>query len=276
MLSADDWRPPPCTDPEPLLRPGAAALVVAHPGHELRLHGWLEQTRPDVFVLTDGSGSGERSRLGSTRAVLEDAGARPGDVFGDFTDRELYAAILERDAARFQSLAETLADRFVRGRVDYVVTDAAEGYNSGHDLCRIVVEEAASLAAAARGRAVKVFDYTLVSVGRRTAENFAFRLSAEAVQRKVKAASGYPEMAGEVEAALRRDPEALHVEILRPASDRPLALALDTGEKPFYETYGEQQVAAGLYPQVIRLHEHLLPLAAAIHEMRPGVEACRA
>src|SRR5262245_47381226 len=26
------------------------ALVIAHPGHELRVHGWLEQVRPRVFI----------------------------------------------------------------------------------------------------------------------------------------------------------------------------------------------------------------------------------
>src|SRR5207302_1404403 len=31
-----------------------SALLVAHPGHELRVHGWLERERPLVFVLTDG------------------------------------------------------------------------------------------------------------------------------------------------------------------------------------------------------------------------------
>ena len=33
---------------------------------------------------------------------------------------------------------------------------------------------------------------------------------------------------------------------------------------PYYETYGEQQVAAGRYPQVIRLGEHVAPIAAAL------------
>ena len=37
-------------------------LFVAHPGHELCVHGWLEIARPKVFVLTDGSGrSGRRA-----------------------------------------------------------------------------------------------------------------------------------------------------------------------------------------------------------------------
>ena len=33
-----------------------AALIVAHPGHELRVHHWMELARPLVLVLTDGSG----------------------------------------------------------------------------------------------------------------------------------------------------------------------------------------------------------------------------
>jgi hypothetical protein len=36
---------------------GRAALVIAHPGHELRALHWLRLSRPCVFVLTDGSGS---------------------------------------------------------------------------------------------------------------------------------------------------------------------------------------------------------------------------
>ncbi len=33
---------------------------------------------------------------------------------------------------------------------------------------------------------------------------------------------------------------------------------------PYYEIYGEQRVAAGVYREVIRLREHLEPLAAAL------------
>ena len=33
-----------------------AVLVVAHPGHELSLAGWLTIVRPAVFVMTNGSG----------------------------------------------------------------------------------------------------------------------------------------------------------------------------------------------------------------------------
>src|SRR5262245_39398749 len=83
-----------------------AALVVAHPGHELRIHHWLERARPLVFVLTDGSGRNESSRLASTSATLERVGATSGQLYGRFSDRELYRAILAGEADRFVALAD--------------------------------------------------------------------------------------------------------------------------------------------------------------------------
>jgi len=74
-------------------REACGALVIAHPGHELRVHGWLEKARPLVFVLTDGSGRSGLPRLNSTRKVLLDAGAKTGPIFGRFTDAETYASI---------------------------------------------------------------------------------------------------------------------------------------------------------------------------------------
>src|SRR5207253_5484219 len=38
----------------PALPGGRAALVIAHPGHELRVYHWLRLARPSVFILTDG------------------------------------------------------------------------------------------------------------------------------------------------------------------------------------------------------------------------------
>jgi carbonic anhydrase/acetyltransferase-like protein (isoleucine patch superfamily) len=46
---------------------GKAAPVVAHPGHELCVYGWLEQARPLVFVLTDCAVVGQTAVAGSTR-----------------------------------------------------------------------------------------------------------------------------------------------------------------------------------------------------------------
>lgn len=72
-----------------------AALVIGHPGHELRVHHWLEKARPLVLVLTDGSGHLSAGRLDRTAAVLAGADASPAaNFFGKTSDRELYRAIL--------------------------------------------------------------------------------------------------------------------------------------------------------------------------------------
>jgi hypothetical protein len=49
---------------------GESALIIAHPGHEIRVHGWLERAKPVVYVLTDGSGRSGQSRLASTARLL--------------------------------------------------------------------------------------------------------------------------------------------------------------------------------------------------------------
>ena len=108
--------------------------MLAHPGHELRVFGWLERERPDAFVLSDGSGSTGASRLGATTELLSTAGCRAGALYGVATDRELYAVLLRRDLAFAERLLERLADALVARRAETVVADAAEGYNPVHDL----------------------------------------------------------------------------------------------------------------------------------------------
>src|SRR6266699_30347 len=95
-----------------------AALVIAHPGHELRVHAWVELAQPLAFVLTDGSGHTGQSRLASTSRLVDE-------------------------------------------RIDYVVGDAFEGHNPGHDLCRVIIDAAAELAGRA-GQRVACLDFPLV------------------------------------------------------------------------------------------------------------------
>ena len=103
-------------------------LLIAHPGHELCVYGWLETVRPRVFVLTDGSGRSATSRLNSTSKILSVVGATAGSIYGRFTDRAAYAAILDREFDLFIRLASELAEALIAKRIDYVAGDAAEGY----------------------------------------------------------------------------------------------------------------------------------------------------
>lgn len=146
--------------PPPLL--GAhAALVIAHPGHELRVHGWLQLARPRVFVLTDGSGRSGRSRLRSTTKVLAQGGAEVERIYRRLTDIDVYSAMLNRDFDLFIRLAGELAETFVRERFDYVAGDAAEGHNPTHDVCRLIINAAVEMADGGKAHRVTNFDFLL-------------------------------------------------------------------------------------------------------------------
>ncbi|PYS79387.1 MAG: hypothetical protein DMF66_02925 [Acidobacteria bacterium] len=272
--------------------PTRSAIVVAHPGHEVRLHGWLERERPLVLVLTDGSGREGRSRISSTTRYLEKLGARRGRVFGRFTDLEVYRAVLARDFPVFTSLCDELADAFVAEGVSAVVGDASEGYNSTHDLCRLVVNVAVELAARSDERPIANYDFPVVArpdhcPAHLRARALWLRLDDETFARKLSAAREfYPALAAETADALQgrgdervsghfklKDDEhaatdldgldTFRVECLRPVShgDAPFESRV-----PFYELQGEMRVAEGLYEQVIRFGEHMRPLAEALCE----------
>ncbi|MEO1088777.1 MAG: hypothetical protein AAFY88_31490, partial [Acidobacteriota bacterium] len=121
-----------------------SALLVAHPGHELRLHRWLELEKPLTFVLTDGSGHGGESRLASTRRILDDAGCEPASVFGRWTDREAYRIIIEGDVDAVKAVVVEVADALARRGVRRLASDAIEGFNAVHDLCYVIAECAAA------------------------------------------------------------------------------------------------------------------------------------
>jgi hypothetical protein len=247
-----------------------SALVVAHPGHELTVHHWLERVRPRVFVLTDGSGSSGRSRLGSTTALLERLGAPRGGIYGRFGDRDLYAALRERRIEPWLALASELRSAFEADGVELVVADAAEGYNPSHDLAGRLAAAAARRASRATARPIEVFEIDVAS-GPGTAAPPAASLALDdaALERKRRAAGAYEELRGEVERALEERPvEAFRVEVFhRPGSDPAWRR---TGGRPEYERVGEERVARGLYPEVIRHREHLAPIEEALERFGRG------
>ena len=272
--------------------PQTAAIVVAHPGHEVRVHGWLEQHRPLVFILTDGSGRTSTPRIASTAEYLKKFGMRPGCVFARFTDMDVYRLLLARDFEPFIGLSEELAGALVEAGVGCVVGDASEGYNSTHDVFRLITNAAVELASRASGSEIENYDFPVVyrpdhCPEQLRARSIWLRLDEEAFARKLAAAfEFYPELAAETADALRGvgdktassyfhlDDDAhaatdlagldmFRVECLRPVAhgDPPFHT-----EKPFYEIHGETKVAEGFYTDVIRYREHIAPLADALNE----------
>lgn len=186
-----------------------AALVVAHPSHELRVHGWLEQAQPYVCILTDGAGRSGEPRLSRTSEVLARAGATQGVLYGRLTDLEVYAAILSGDSELFAGLVEELAQAFVTEQIDYVVGDAAEGYSVAHDICRVMIGAAVERAKHEHDHHVANFDFPVVGAPAETQhdEDIYIELDDAAYERKLNAALAYtPKLAKDVEAALQGAP----------------------------------------------------------------------
>ena len=246
-----------------------AALVIAHPGHELRIHHWLERAKPQVFVLTDGSGHTDRSRLGRTTALLAAVGASEGPLFGRLTDRQLYRGILAPDGDIFAALSQELATALEEAGIDYVVGDAVEGVNPGHDVCRLIINAAVMRLEAATGRRLGNFEFAVegppdACPAEERDHAIVVRLDQNAYRRKLAAARAYAEVAVDMARLIdNHDADAFRVECLV-----PVRYGFEVGERfehpAIYETYGEKQVAAGIYSEVIRFRDHLAPVAARL------------
>lgn len=244
---------------------GKAMLLVAHPGHELLLSGWLSRVEPFVCVLTDGSGHSAVSRLHLTRELVASSHARPGPIFGRFKDREIYDALLTGRVELFAALAEELATFLSHEQIDVVVTDAMEGFNPVHDLCRVLAGAACDLA----GRGVRyeypvhagpegydeLADATLLDLDD---TEFARKLAATRVM-----AEAIPDI---VEMLSQFGERAFRREAFRPAGDWT-ASGWPPGQAPLYEQIGEERIALGRYDRVIRHREHFVPLMDALRSM---------
>src|SRR5258705_5577650 len=101
------------------------ALIIAHPGHELRALGWLSHFHPVTYILTNGSGLAGTPRLEPTLELLAEFAAPQGDIFGALSDREVYAALLRGDAELFLAILEQLASSLSERQVDFVLGDSA-------------------------------------------------------------------------------------------------------------------------------------------------------
>jgi hypothetical protein len=247
-------------------------LVVAHPGHELRLFAWLSEAQPDVLVLTDGSGHDGVSRIESTRELLVKSGARAGSLFGVYTDQQIYRAMLQRDTATFLGMAERLTEILCLGGYRMVVADPYEGYNPTHDLCRLLVNVAVLSARQRFGSVVRNYEYPLTELSNFSLDCSASvnRLSADAQLRKRAAAAAYAELTNEVTTAVRlQGDRAFTEELLREVFCDSMSVVPEI-RTPFYEVYGERQRALGRYTDVIRYDDHFAPIVRAVAGMKRG------
>src|SRR5437762_7018935 len=252
----------------PLLHANAA-LVIGHPGHELRVHHWLEIARPLTFVLTDGSGREQRSRLPSTAKVLRETGAKPAAIFGLWSDAKAYEILLTGNLDALIEVTHDLARAFLENEIRAVAADAMEGFNPTHDLCRYLANAAILIAERESRHRIANFDFPLVGLPDTAPAGLRdrcvrFALDERALARKRAAAENYPEMKTEVEAAISRfGLEVFAIELFRPVTSD---LAMTLPGEPYYETHGENRVKEGHYLEVIRYRQHVEPLIRALYD----------
>ncbi len=255
--------------PEDFERFNCPALVVGHPGHELKVFGWMSEYRPRVYVVTDGSGGHGASRVPSTSRLIRGLGAQPGEIFGLVSDAEIYRAILERDCSLFLHIVDTMTSSFLRNTIDFVAGDATEGFNPAHDICRVLVNAAVLMAQRATGQVIANYEFCLAERPQNSQDLHGsrclhFGLDDSLLNRKLNAAEAYVELRDEVRQGIAAfGKEYFRVECLRKISGLR-SPGPDSG-KPFYETWGEERVSKGKYESVIRLKEHMWPISEAIY-----------
>ena len=279
---------------------GRSLLVIGHPGHELRVYGWIGQVRPIVCILTDGSGSDGMPRLDKTLEILHESGAEIGPLCGELSDREIYENILRHEYDPFDILCERLARLITARDIDLVVSDAIEGYNPVHDLCEALVRTAVGIARNANDadsnentdkksngtpRSIRHYTIPLMNdprpaTGSMEAAHHAIELTPLRFKQKLEAMRSYAASAGGI---LQEEVgDAFHNFGEQAFAREYLFAAAAPGQeperrfsrqKPFYETYGEQKVAAGRYQSVIRFREHVLPI---VNHLRKKVSDTRA
>lgn len=253
-----------------------AALIVAHPGHELRVFHWMENHKPLYFCLTDGSGREGQSRMGSTAKLLERVGASQGTIFGRYTDLEIYQFLLEGRHEVFAGLLNELSEGLIAHDIRVVAGDAPEGANPTHDLCRHLIDGAVAVAERVLGHPVANYEFVLDAPPNNCAPELRssavwVHLDDAALDRKLEAALAYTELRGETEEGLKYyGKKAFSIECLIPPTTRTAVQKFEH-EAPAYERYGREGVerfgkSFGKYEEVITFQKHVKPVVRVIEE----------
>lgn len=235
-------------------------LFVAHPGHELRIHGWLHKARPVLSILTAGSRStGNPERIEATVASTTRDGLYLDALGGQVLDRDFYRLVEAGDVAPFHTWVDQLASQLTHRQVRRLVIDGYQLYSITHDIAHVIGRVAAAEASKALGWTIEVLHYPVVPFELGGAidfgqPSFAVALSEAEFQTKLAAIEAYPDIKAEFDEVVRIEGlNASRTEtFFRPP---PISvLVRNPQSKPVYEHFGELRVAKKLYEVVLRWH----------------------
>lgn len=247
-------------------------LLVAHPGHELRILEWVRRAKPHVVVLTNGDGSIGQARLSDSQDLLADLGVSVRrDWLEPVSDAVVYQALLGAAPSPFSGWLDQLTQAAMQEGVDVVVSDQAEGYNPTHDLCRVLANCLVQRMGQA-GRQVRNLEIPLVGHPCDPAQDgqaeIKITLSASELHQKLTAMHDYarrcsPVLEQELQTMLDSyGQQAFATECLYTARRTSYEDGKVPDVMPSFERIGEERRRAGIYKHVIQA-QHLKQLVQA-------------
>jgi len=250
------------------------ALLIGHPGHELRAFKFIQEYKPDVFVLTDGSGSKNMSRVHGTIKILKNLGANFREVFIPYTDKEIYQHILKCDIEEFIKIRNIVSEDVLSEGYDLLIGDALEGFNPTHDLCRYIINSVVKkINNGHHGFGIKNISFKLdgpsekENFGEVNSNGLQLFLSDSDFNQKYESALDYPELKYEVDKAISFfGKETFKIEYYEIIHDLETISNWGTSI-PYYEKYGNQKFSEGIYNEVIEFQKHMKPIALALLEI---------
>lgn len=244
-----------------------SALIIGHPGHELRAYKFLKDSKPDVYILTDGSGHNNNSRLHQSVKLIESLGATYKNTIIPFTDKELYNIILSGDLDKIRQVKDLLLNSIKENNYDQIFGDALEGFNPTHDICRYIINGIVSeLEKSNPSKSILNYDFVLDKgpnnlSHEENSNGFSLQLSQSELDMKVQAALNYPELKAEVEMAVERfGLSSFSWESYGIITDLNQTISWET-PFPHYEEIGKKRVASGSYTTCIEFEKHIKPIA---------------
>jgi len=246
------------------------AMIIGHPGHELRAFKFIKDFKPDIFIITDGSGSNNFSRINNSIKIIEKLGARYIKLFEPIPDKKIYNFILEGNISQIYYIKKVLSDHILNLKYDLIIGDSLEGFNPTHDLCRYIIN---SIIKDCRNIAkIDILNYSFdldkpPNQINSNDSNILLELNDLELEQKVKAAINYPELKFEVEKVLKLyGKEAFKYEFFSKVSDLHNLKNWDN-IYPQYEKYGNERVKNGLFTEVIEFEKHMKPIAHSLLDL---------
>lgn len=194
------------------------ALSIAHPGHELRLYGLLEQAKPFVWILTDGSHrTGTDMIFDSIKTIdkavnfgkkvtlnsMKDPANKKIFIFSfpkndednmHIKDVQIYEEIINQRTEFFISYIDFMVTNMIKYDTDIMIADASEGTNVCHEMVRIMTDLSIEFI---RKKIRKIIHNYEIAIDKPYNENLnddviRIELNDEQLDRKLEAMLNYP------------------------------------------------------------------------------------